>query len=430
MLKAFISRTKPMTLMIIGLSVIFGGLILFNVGKGLLIRQFFKNFQPPAVTVASVDVQEKSWQPNLHAVGAFVAVNGVDINAEASGSVVNIHFKSGEMVKKDTLLVDIDDSVDKATLKANEADLVLQQVNYKRQAQLLKRNATSQSEVDTARAGMLEAESKVEHTRAVIAQKHIKAPFTGRLGIRMINLGEYITTGRTNIVTLQSLDPLFLEFYVPEQQLSRIHVGQNILFSVEPNTAKLFSGKITAINAKADTQTHNVKIQAAAANCPPEVFDESRRSHLIEAQKIPNTGYTKITCNTEKNQAANLEKYAFIPGMFTSISIEQPAVSGALVLPTTAISYSLYGDSVFLIEPQVIDNVVQKNDKGEDILVVRRVFVTTGDEEGNQIVIKKGVKAGQKVVSAGEVKLQNGTHVVINNDVPLNTDNTMSNLSE
>lgn len=419
-----------MTLMIIGLSVVFGGLILFNVAKKVLMQQFFKNFQMPAVSVASVEVKTENWQPNLHTVGSFVAVNGVDINSEASGNVVAIHFESGEAIQKNVPLIDIDDSIDQATLKSHQANLVLQKVNYKRQVQLLKKNATSQSEVDTAKAQMLEAEANVEKTEINIQQKHIKTPFAGRLGIRMINLGEYITPGKTNIVTLQSLDPLFLEFHIPEQLLPRIHVGQNILFAVEPDTDKVFSGKITAINAKADTQTHNVKIHATLANCPPEVFNEERRSHLIEAQKIPNSARTHIICSSTKNKAANLEKYAFIPGMFASIEIEQPAISNALVLPTTAISYSLYGNSVFLIEPEVIDDVIQKDKNGQDILTVRRVFVTTGDEQGNQIIITKGLKAGQQVVSAGEVKLQNGTRVVINNDVPLNTTSNTPSLSE
>ncbi len=419
-----------MTLMIIGLSIVFGGIILFNVAKSIFMKQFFKNFKPPAVSVSSVNVEQENWQPNLHTVGSFMAVHGVDINSEAAGNVVAIHFESGEAVKKDVALIDIDDSVDQATLKAHEADLVLKKVSYNRQAQLMKKNATSQSEVDAAKADMLEASANVEKTKAEINQKHIKTPFAGRLGIRLINLGEYITPGRTSIVTLQSLDPLFLEFYIPEQFLPRIHVGQNILFSVEPETDKMFTGKISAINAKADTQTHNVKIHATAANCPPEVFNEDKRSRLIEAKKIPNTNRTQITCSTEKNLAAGLENYAFIPGMFASIEIEQPVIPNALVLPTTAISYSLYGDSVFLIEPEVIDDIVQKDEDDKDILVVKRLFVSTGDEQGNQIVIKKGLKAGQQVVSAGEVKLQNGTRVIINNDVPLDTSKNTPNLSE
>ena len=429
MLKAFFLQKKskkpikPMTLMIIGLSIVLGGLILFNITKSVLISQFFKNYTPPAVSVASVTVNQGHWQPNLNTVASFVAVNGVDINSEAAGNVVDVHFTSGENVAKNAALIDIDDRTDKATLKFNQADLVLQTVNYKRQVQLMKKNATSQSEVDAAKAQMLEAEAKVEKTTVNIKQKHITTPFAGRLGIRLINLGEYITPGQTNIVTLQSLDPLFLEFYSPEQLLPKIHVNQRLLFSIEPNTEKLFSGSITAINAKADTETHNVKIQATLSNCPAEVFNNKMPVSLVQTQKIPNTTRTKITCSTEKNQAANITNYAFIPGMFASVEIEQPSIPNALTLPTTAISYSLYGNSVFLILPK-------KDKNNQDILAVKRVFVTTGDEQGNQVMITQGLEAGQHVVSAGEVKLQDNTRVVINNDVPLNTSRNTPPLGE
>ena len=413
---------KPMTIMIIGLSVVFGGLIAFNVTKKMLMQHFFKNYEKPAVTVSSVTVNQKEWYPNLHAVGDFLAVNGVDINSEASGNVVKILFESGQAVKKDTLLIKIDDSIEQANLKFNQADLNLQKINYKRQSQLIKRNATSQSEVDAAQAQLLEAEANIEKTEADISQKNIRAPFTGRLGIRLINLGQFITPGQTSIVTLQSLDPLFLEFYIPEQLLPRVKINQDILFSIDNNPNKVFSGKITAINAKVDAQTHNVKIQATAPNCPIEVLNETNRSRLIHTQKLPTSNRTLFTCNTEENQQANLTDYAFIPGMFADIEIKQPPMHNALVLPSTAIAYSLYGNSVFLIE--------SKDEENPDTLIVKRVFVTTGDQQGNQVLITKGLKAGERVVSAGEIKLENGTHVVINNDIPLDTDTTPKTLSE
>jgi membrane fusion protein, multidrug efflux system len=393
---------KPMTLMIIGLSIVFGGLIAFNVGKNVLIKYFFAHYQPPAVTVASVTVGEQAWKPSIHAVGDFVAVHGVDINSEASGNVAAIHFKSGETVDADTLLIDIEDSVEQATLNFNLADLTLQEINYKRQSTLIKRGATSKAEVDVAKAQFLEAEAKVEQTKASIRQKHIRTPFAGKLGIRLVNLGEYVTPGQTSIVTLQSLDPLFLQFHVPEHQRPNIHIGQNILFSVEPKTNLLFSGKITAINAKIDPKTHNIKVQATLPNCPMSVLDSDGSKRVL------------ITCNTKQNNTKKLDHYAFIPGMFASINIEQPIIPNALVLPTTAISYSLYGNSVFLIKKDA-----NSTDNQED-LFVKRMFVTTGDEQDNQVVITGGLKAGQQVVSAGEIKLQDDTRVVINNEVQLN----------
>ena len=401
---------KPMTLMIIGLSVVFGGLVAFNVTKKVAMKYFFAHYKLPAVTVSSVTVGEQAWKPNLHAVGDFMAVQGVDINSEASGNVTAIHFKSGEAVEADTLLIDIEDSEDQASLKFSQADLALQEINYKRQSALIKRGATSKAEVDVAKAQFLQAEAKIEQIKASIRQKHIRTPFAGKLGIRLVNLGEYITPGKTSIVTLQSLDPLFLQFHVPEQELPHIQLGQNIYFSVDPKPDLIFSGKITAINAKIDTQTHNVKIQATLPNCPMDVLEDHTQSPLVQAQKIPNSNKTLITCNTANNQKAKLKNHAFIPGMFASIDIEQPAIQNALVLPTTAISYTLYGNSVFLIQED------ENNEK-----FVKRLFVTTGDQQGNQVLITKGLEAGQQVVSAGEIKLQNKTRVVINNEVLLNT---------
>ncbi|NCT56849.1 MAG: efflux RND transporter periplasmic adaptor subunit [Legionella sp.] len=405
-------KKKPMTLMIIGLSVVFGGLIIFNVGKKLFLKNFFAHYHPPAVTVSSVTVNEQTWKPSIHAVGDFIAIHGVDINSEASGNVTAIHFNSGQMVDANTPLIDIEDGVDQAHLNFNLADLTLQDINYQRQLTLIKRGATSKADVDVAKAKYLEAKATVEQTEATIKQKHITTPFAGRLGIRLVNLGEFITPGKTSIVTLQSMDPLFLQFHVPEHQRPNIHLGQNILFSVEPQTHLVFSGKITAINAKIDPKTHNIQVQATVPNCPMSVLDQDASpSPLVQAQKIPNSNRVLITCNTEKNTAQKLQHYAFIPGMFASIDVEQPSIHKALVLPTTAISYSLYGNSVFLI---------QKDKNNPDDLWVKRTFVTTGDEQDNQVVITEGLKAGQLVVSAGEIKLQDNTRVVINNEVQLN----------
>jgi membrane fusion protein (multidrug efflux system) len=405
-------KKKPMTLMIIGLSVVFGGLIIFNVGKKLFLKNFFAHYHPPAVTVSSVTVSEQTWKPSIHTVGDFIAIHGVDINSEASGNVTAIHFNSGQMVDANTPLIDIEDGVDQAHLNFNLADLTLQDINYQRQLTLIKRGATSKADVDVAKAKYLEAKATVEQTEATIKQKHIKTPFAGRLGIRLVNLGEFITPGKTSIVTLQSMDPLFLQFHVPEHQRPNIHLGQNILFSVEPQTHLVFSGKITAINAKIDPKTHNIQVQATVPNCPMSVLDQDASpSALVQAQKIPNSKRVLITCNTEKNTAQKLQHYAFIPGMFASIDVEQPSIHKALMLPTTAISYSLYGNSVFLI---------QKDKNNPDDLWVKRKFVTTGDEQDNQVVITEGLKAGQLVVSAGEIKLQDNTRVVINNEVQLN----------
>ncbi|WED43671.1 efflux RND transporter periplasmic adaptor subunit [Legionella cardiaca] len=406
---------RRMTIMIIALVVVFGGIIAFNLFKSFMIKRFFASYEPPAVSVSSVTAMKKNWEPRIDAVGNFVAINGVDVNSQAAGNIVKIHFESGQYLEQDQPLVDIDDRVDQATLKFNKADLALKELSYKRQADLFKRGATSSSSVDEATASLQQAQANVERTEAEIRQKHISAPFSGQLGIRQVNLGQYVTPGQTAIVTLQSMDPLFLEFYLPEQMLKRLHINQGIQFSVEEFPNAIFGGKITAINAKVDTNTHNILVQATVPNCP-SLDLVTQKSNLLKAKTPQEGGKTFFQCDSKMNAQNHVTQFAFIPGMFASISVEQPVIPDMIVLPSTSISYSLYGNSVFVIEK---DKNGKKDNDGKDLLRVRRVFVSTGEQKGNYTVIKKGIEAGQQVVSSGELKLQNNTRVVINNSVEL-----------
>lgn len=418
---------KRMKIMGIALLVVFGGIIGFNAFKSFMIKRFFASYQPPAVTVSSAVVESVDWQPTINTIGNFVAINGVDVSSEASGNVVKIDFESGEFVDKDEPLVTIDDSVDQALLKSSQSELTLKELNYKRQTDLFKRGATPSSSVDEAKANLQQAQAKVEQTLAQINHKHIAAPFAGRLGIRQVNLGQYISPGQTTIVSLQSLDPLFLEFYLPEQLYKKIQLNQPIQFSVEefPNT--LFEGKITALNSKIDVTTHNVQVQAVLPNCPAEGIKNPTKSPLLKTSKEKRGNKLIVHCDSEINKKNKIRDFVFIPGMFASIEIGQPVKSNTLIVPSTAISYSLYGNSVYIIEKDKDGN---KNEDGTDILTVNRIFVATGEQEGNYTVIKKGLKAGQTVVSTGDLKLQNGTRVVINNDVPLNKESDLDGLSQ
>ncbi len=404
---------KRMTILLVVLAVLFGGILLFNLVKGIMMKRFFAQFQSPTMAVSSVKAVQKNWRPQLAAVGNFVAINGVEVNAQVSGNVTAIHFTSGDFVEKNNLLLDIDDSIEQATLKANQADLDLQKVNYQRQIDLLKRSATATSSVDESKAKLLEAQANVEKTQALIHQKHIVAPFTGRLGIRQINLGQYILPGQTSIVSLQSLDPIFLDFYIPEQWVERVQLNQTIHFSVEQNPNILFEGKITAINSKIDTNTHTMHVQASLANCPVAALQDPFHSPLVTAKKHPLSDQTIVSCNSALNEKNKTVQFNFVPGMFAAIEIEQPSIPDVILLPSTAISYTLYGNSVFIIEKE------HNKDTQQDVLKVRRVFVTTGKQQGNFTQILTGVKAGQLVVSSGELKLQDGMSVTINNDVPL-----------
>lgn len=265
---------KRLTIMGIILLVVFGGIIAFNLIKAYMIKQFFASYAPPAVTVSSAVAQAVDWKPTIDAVGNFVAINGVDVNSEASGNVVQIHFESGQYVEKDEPLITIDDSIDQALLKFNQSELTLKELSYKRQTDLFKRGATPSSSVDEAKANLQQAQAKVEQIQAQIKQKHIGAPFSGRLGIRQVNLGQYVTPGQTSIVSLQSLDPLYLEFYLPEQYYKRIHLNQPVTFRVEEFPNILFEGVIHAVNSKVDLTTHNVQVQALLPNCPADAIQD------------------------------------------------------------------------------------------------------------------------------------------------------------
>ncbi|MCA0403383.1 MAG: efflux RND transporter periplasmic adaptor subunit [Proteobacteria bacterium] len=405
---------KRMKIMIIALSVVFGGIVGFNFLKTYMIKRFFANFSPPAVNVASIQVEEKDWYPTISAVGNFVAINGVDINAQSSGNITNIHFESGQYLEKDSPLIDIDDRVEEATLKFNKAELVLKELNYKRQQDLFKRGAVSSSVLDESTASLEQAKANVERSEAEVLKKHILTPFAGQLGIRQVNLGQYITPGQSVVVTLQSLDPLYLEFYLPEELAKKLEINQPLHFSREEFPDYLFEGQITAINSKVDTNTHNILVQATLANCPLAALKDPKTT-LAKAAIEKASGKTIIRCSTEQNKQNQTTQYAFIPGMFAAIKIKEAAIPKVIALPSTAISYSLYGNSVFLIKK----DKEAKDKAGKPVLHAERRFIETAGQEGNYTLIKKGLKSGDLIVSAGEFKLQNGTTVVINNEVKL-----------
>lgn len=408
-------QKKRLKILLICMAIVFGGIIAFNLFKAFMIKRFFASYKPPAVSVSAETLREVAWRPSINAVGNFAATRGVDISAQSSGNVIKINFDSGQYVEQNAELITIDDTVDQAVLKFNQSDLALRALNNKRQKDLFKRGAVSISTIDESQAVLDQAQARVDQTQAQINQKHIRAPFSGQLGIRQVNLGQFINPGQTTIVSLQSLDPMYLEFYVPEHLYKKIQLEQNIYFSLEDSPQYLFKAKVSAINSKIESTTHNVLVQGTLANCPASALQSPLQSKLVETQKEGNK--LVITCDTQKNSAQHVHQFAFLPGMFASIRIEQPAQGKTLMVPSTAISYSLYGDSVYVIEKQA-----SENKKDAEVLLAKRVFVTTGEQQGNYTVIKKGLKPGQQIVTTGEIKLQNDTPVVINNSVHLHTE--------
>ncbi len=360
---------KRMIVMLVIVLILFGGLFAFNIIRGVMIKKFFANFQPPPVTISSAKVQSVAWQPFIEAVGSVVAVNGVDVTSEVAGLVVGISFQSGDEVKKGDLLVQLDDRTDHEDLKNFQAQLKLAQLDFGRQSQLLAKSATAQQNLDSARATLDQMKANVARTEVLIDQKAIKAPFDGKLGIRQVNLGQYISPG-TQVVTLQNLDEVFVDFSLPESSIPKLYVGQPVQVKVDAYGAKLFDGKITAINSKVDSDTRNVLVRATFPN--PD--------------------------------------HQLLPGMFGNLQVLLPTKENVLTVPQTAITYNLYGNSIYVIEKTTTKD-------GKTLLTAKLKYVTVGDRRLNQVAILKGVNAGDEIVTSGQLKLTDGAIVEINNSV-------------
>ncbi|OGT45334.1 MAG: hypothetical protein A3E83_08060 [Gammaproteobacteria bacterium RIFCSPHIGHO2_12_FULL_41_20] len=331
---------------------------------------YMSHFTLPPVTIASSQAKAEKWQDYLPSVGSLTAINGVDVAPEVSGIVKDIRFSADQLVRKGDALVILDTSVEQAELKSNLAKLKLAQINQERNQKLFQRNAISQSVLDTTLAELQQAEAAVEVVQAHISQKTITAAFDGKVGIRLVDIGEYISPGKP-MVTLQALNPLFVNFSLPEQYVSHLYLQQPI--DVNTNGGKPIRGFISGINAKVDQTTRNILVQAT----------------------IPNP------------------TLALYPGMFAVIKVWLPAKKNVITLPQTAIAYSLHGDYVFVIKSE------KSSKKTPSLLKAYRQYVTVGEQRNNKVAILKGVTADDSVVTAGQLKLQNGTRVLINNAVEL-----------
>ena len=369
--KKNISTMKPMSRMLLCLGIFFAIVFGFYGIKKLFFIWAMSHYQPPAITVSTTKATSKTWQSYLSSVGSLSAVNGVDLATDVPGIVSDIHFNSGQFVTQGAVLASLDTSLEKAALKDRLARLKLVQINYQRNKKLFERNVSSQAALDTNYAELQEAEANVELVQAQIKQKTIIAPFSGRIGIRQVNIGQYISPG-ASIVTLQSLNPLYVMFNLPENYLPDLYLKQSVEININFGKGKTVNGTITAINSKVDQITRNVLLQAT----------------------IPN------------------EKYVLYPGMFASIKIWLKERKNTIVVPQTAISYSLSGDYVFVVKNE------SKSEKEPQLKVYRR-YVTVGERRGDVIAILDGLKENEVIVTSGQLKLQNGTPVVIDNKVEL-----------
>lgn len=319
---------------------------------------------PPPPVVAAAEVTEEDWQPRLSAVGTLVAPQGIFVTNEVSGQVREIHFESGQEVSKGDLLIQLDDSVDQADLGGLLAQRDLARVKLGRFAKLIKDRSASQSDYDEAKAELDGAEAAVAAKQALIAKKRITAPFDGRLGIRIADLGEYLAPG-SQIVPLNALNPIYADYALPERHLPAIDVGQQAVVTVAAYPGREFLSTISAINPGVEEKTRTVKVRATLDN------------------------------------AEGLLR----PGMFAEVATILPARQRLLTLPRTAITFAPYGDTVFLVE-----------EKDGQTLVQRRQ-VTTGNAREGRVEIVEGLAAGDRVVIAGQVKLRNEQAVTIDNSL-------------
>ena len=327
------------------------------------------SFQPPPEAVTTVIAQQEEWPAMLGAIGSVTAVHGVTVAADLPGLVAEIAFDSGRTVPAGEVLVRLDARQEEAQLAAALAHLELTRLNLERKRGLVDEGIVSKADYDTAVAEHKQAEAKVGEIRATIERKKIRAPFTGLLGIRQVNLGQYLSGGDP-IVPLQSLNPIYVNFAVPQQEAGRLKVGGEVRVSAEGLTGAEFAGKITAIDSVVDEATRNLQVQATLANPDGRLR----------------------------------------PGMFVQAQVVTGAKTPVVALPASSISYAPYGDSVF-----VVDDV--KGPNGQSYRGARQQFVKLGGARGDQIAVVSGVKPGEEIVSSGAFKLRNGAAVKVNNEI-------------
>ena len=360
-----------------------GGLAYFQfVIKPNMVKSFMAAaFAPKPTTVTVEAAKIEKWPPELTAIGTLRAFQGVAIAPQAAGVVTAIHFESGDDVAAGAPLINIDNSVEQADLANGRAQLTNADETLARQKVLVVKGNTPQS---TRRHRALptrdSAAASVERTQAIIAQKEIKAPFAGRLGLRNVDLGQYVAVG-TSLVTLQQLDPIYVDFPVPEEALSTLATGQEARMTVDAIPGRTFTGKIQAIDARVSAESRNVTARAVFANSDRKL----------------------------------------LPGMFANLTVTTGQSGDVLTLPRTAIVYSLYGDNVFVVTPraQGARDAAAAGKGPANGLIVERRFVRLGDVRGDRVAIVEGVKAGERVVTAGQIKLQANMPVTIDESAAL-----------
>src|SRR5580700_2833654 len=360
---------KRMVIMLVLMAALVGGLGFLKYRQVESAIAAGASFQMPPTSVSTVVAKRETWPSTLTVIGTAAAIQGVTVSADLPGTIDKIHFESGQWVQQGDILVELDTRQERAQLANNEAQRDLAQINYNRAQELVKAGVISRSEYDNASAQQKATEAQVGDIKAAIARKTIHAPFTGVLGIRQVSLGQYLAAGQA-IVSLQSVDPIYVNFGVPQQQAGELKAGRPLRVTNGDLPGMAFSGKITALDSVINEQTRNIQIQATLSN---------------KGNKLR-------------------------PGMFVQVELPLGAPRQVVPLPASAINYAPYGDSVYIITDM-------KDTKGNTYRGVRQQVVKIEGSRGDQVAVTSGLNPGDEVVSSGVFKLRNGAPVLVNNTV-------------
>ncbi len=365
---------KRMFIAVVLLGLVFGGIFGYNAFVSHMTQQFFANQPAPVHTVTATRAAADTWQPSIASVGNLSAVQGSDLASEIAGKVIEVAVEDGAEVDTGDVLVRLDSEGLRYALQGAEAETRLAEIELERQQRLRGQQANSEADVDRAESELAQARAEVGQIRAELDKKTIRAPFPGRIGIVEVDEGQFVDVG-ASIVTLQTLDPILVDFTVPQRDLGRIETGRPMVALADAWPGHEFSGEVTAISPKVERTTRNVDVRARMGN-PDGVLR---------------------------------------PGMFVDVRVLLPQQENVITLPQTAVSYNPYGDSVFLVHEG-------ENEEGETELTVERKFVQTGATRGDQVAIVQGLEEGDRVVTSGQLKLRNGSKVRIDNSIEPSND--------
>jgi membrane fusion protein (multidrug efflux system) len=361
---------KRMVIMLVAVAIVFGGIFGFQLFKAAMIKKFITALGNPPQTVSVTRAGQGEWQTHIEAIGSLRAVKGADLSLELSGVVESISFNSGDDVEEGAQLLKLRTADDIARLESLQAMAALSEITSERDQKQFKMQAVSQATLDTDAANLRNARAQVVQQQAIIDKKILRAPFAGHLGIRAVDLGQYLGPG-TVIVTLQALDPIYVDFFVPQQAVAQVRLEQAVTVHVDAFKGETFEGKISAINPKVDTGSRNLQVRATLKNAD----------------------------------------HKLLPGMYATVEIATGTPQNYVTLPQTAITYNPYGDTVYVVDSK------GAGADGTPQLTARQTFITIGPTRGDQVAVLKGVDEGDTVVTAGQIKLHNGSVVLIDNSV-------------